>query len=320
MKLGKIAAAAALAACVLLGCSKQTEDLSVMSEKKFELGETVSLDAADYLVEEPEDSSVLKDIEVDSDLKTSSDYTYNESTRTVTDSGKKYLGVGDYTITLKYGGKEYPVTLIVEDTTMPEFVSPAAVVTIPLGTDDFDFSSIYKVSDKDEVTLSVEGNYDTDTVGTYPVTLIATDASGNSNSIDITINVIGNSQVITPSNQFSNETTLPSDTEEEEEKTDEGKKDDTDDSAAAEQPKQDDTAQDTTTPSTGTDGGNACSISYVPDGMTAYRTFQEAYEAGTAWNQAASDHYFFYLEGSDDCGNKVYFVTFGTGNYSDVNQ
>lgn len=298
------------AAQLLGGCAKPSADaLKVVSQKTVELGEPVSLNAQDYLLEGA-DSAVLEEITVESALKTDSKYTYNDFSKTAVSAGKNYLETGTYTITLNYQGQKYPVTITVKDTVMPEFISPAAVVTIPVGTEDFDFNKIYRTSDKDEVELSVEGEYDLDTVGTYPVTLIAKDKSGNTNSIEITINVVGKNQPITITDQFDDEV-VPGASEEEEPDT---TVPDSQSPVQSVQPadpvvpdEEDSTSQLPDNPP------KACAIPNAPAGAQIYYNFSDLYNAGTAWNQAnPNSNYFFYMEGKDDCGNTVYFLTTGS--------
>ena len=289
---------------VLGGCSsKKSEALQTMKETTVELGDPVSLKAEDYLLEQP-DQDVLDEIEVESALKTDPNYSYNGFSETVTSAGKDYLGIGDYELTLNYEGESYPVTIHVRDTQMPEFISPAAVVTIPLGTEDYDFSRIYRTSDKDEVKLSVEGDYDVTTVGTYPVTLIATDASGNTNSLGITINVIGSSQPIRADEQADYETVPPADSS--------ITPDQSNPTQTPSNPSSDSEPVQSEEPTT----PPACNASRVPEGLRWFYNFSDLYQAGTEWNRQDPNNYFYYMEGTDDCGTKIYVLTTGTGDVS----
>jgi hypothetical protein len=300
-----VAAAAVFGA----GCSFDSEvnntALSVVSTKTYELGSEVSLQPEEFLESVPEGVDT-DDIEIESTLKTDPAYSVNGFKNTVTAADKSYLPAGTYSISLKYNGKNYPVTLIVKDTTIPEFISPAAVVTIQQGDSDFDFSSVYRIKDLDEVTLHVEGEYDVSKVGTYPVTLIAQDASGNTNSLEITINVVTGNQVFSSTNQFEDEQPVSSSGTENEAKEEENTSDESTDSENKEE-----------TPDSS--GSTACSVSNVPENSKTYKTFEEAYQAGTEWNQQdGAHHYFYYIISVDDCGDEVYIVTFGTGSLNDA--
>lgn len=279
----------------LVGCgSSDSSKLNVLSTKTVELGDPVSLDAAEFLAENSEDIKV-SDITIESDLMTDDfQYTYNQMNETVTSKGKDYLALGTYKVTLKYKDQSYPVSLVVKDTTMPEFISPAAVVTVPMGNEDYDFSKVYRTRDKDTVTISINGEYDLTTEGKYPVTVVATDASGNTNSLEITIKVVGKNQQISASDQFDNE--VPSDP----------------DSQTNNSENDDPLINDNVNQTPSTDQPNACTISNAPVGTTVYYSFSDLYTAGTQWNSQSPYNYFFYLEGQDDCGNKVYFLTTGT--------
>lgn len=316
-------AGAFVMAGVLAGCSgSHGQDLKVLTSKTVELGETVSLNPSEFLLESPGES-VLEEITVDSDLKTDSKYSYNDFSQSVSTTGKDFLEKGTYKLTLKYKGQEYPVTLTVKDTQMPEFISPAAVITVPVGSKDFDVNKVYRTSDKDSVTLSVNGDYDIDTVGTYPVTLIAADASGNTNQLEVTINVVGKNQPIKASDQFDNEMVPGNNSQTSPDQA--GQQDssqaseDTPDNSQVQQPDNSATQpvpeENPTTPAdnnVSSNPGTACTVSNAPAGSQMFTTFADLYAAGTAWNQQSPNNYFYYLEGTDDCGNKVYFLTTGT--------
>lgn len=287
MKLKKLISSAALmlfAGFLAAGCSNASGgDLKVLTQKNVELGEPVSLDASEYLLEQPS-GAVLEEISVESDLKTDPAYSYNDFSRTVTSKGSDYLQAGTYKLDLKYKGQSYPVTLAVVDTTMPEFISPAAVVTIPVGTTSFDFSRVYRTKDMDKVTIKTEGDYDLDTVGTYPVTLIATDASGNTNSLEITVNVVGKNQQIKAADQFDDEL-VPS----EEDSTYSEPVTEPSEPASEEPAVQPSTEpapapeenQPNEQPAPGSQPGG-CSVSSLPAGSEIYYSFSDLYAAGTA--------------------------------------
>lgn len=306
----------------LIGCSQASgKELKVLPQKTIELGDEVSLNPADYLIEVPSDE-VLEEIKVESPLKSDSNlYTYNDFSKTVSSKGKDYLMVGTYPITFSYKGEKYSVNVVVEDTVMPEFVSPPAVVTIPLGTTSFDFSETYKTKDKDEVKLDIEGEYNLEKVGVYPVTLIAKDGSGNSNSLEISINVLGNNRQIKASDQFEYEYVPPvesitswNDSTQNASSTQEN---------LSSQDKPGDTNDQVGLPNVSqkpsSTAPTACTISRLPQNAQAFYSFSELYAVGTSWNKLSPNHYFFYIEASDDCGNKVYALTKGDSSEGENN-
>lgn len=310
MKIHTIGIGLAAAALLLAGCGSQGPELKVIEQKVIELGDEVSLKPENFLLEKP-DEEILEDIEVSSPLKDQDNYAWNGFRESVSDIGKEYLSAGTYDVTLMLHGKEYPTKIIVRDTTMPEFISPAAVVTIPQGTEDFNFSRIYRTEDKGTVTLKVEGDYDVHTAGAYPVLLIAEDDSGNTNSVEITINVVADNQVIKPYDQFENETPYaPDHSDSDKDKDDDKDKDEKDDQNS--QPSDSQTKPDNGGSQGTPQDPNACAVSAVPEGSKIYRNFEEMYQAGTAWNQQGDNNYFYYKIIKDDCGNDVYALTCGT--------
>lgn len=295
----------------LVGCSQASgKELKVLSQKTVELGDPVSLNPADYLIEVPSEE-VLEEIEVESPLKSDSSlYTYNDFSKTVSSKGKDYLMIGSYPIIFSYKGEKYSVDVTVEDTMMPEFIAPPAVVTIPLGTYSFDFSQTYKTRDKDEVKLNVEGEYNLDEAGVYPVTLIAEDRSGNSNSLEISINVLGNNRQIKASDQFEYEYVPPVDsiTAWNDSTQNTSSSEEVDNKTSDETPS---STLPNASPNPSSPTPTACSISHLPQNAQAFYSFSELYNAGTNWNKLSPNHYFFYIEATDDCGNKVYALTKG---------
>lgn len=285
------------AAMLFGGCGSSEPELKVAEQKVIELGDEVSLKPENFLLEIP-DESELEEIEVSSPLKDTGKYAWNGFRESVTDLGKSYLSNGTYDVTLRYHNRDYPTRLIVRDTTMPEFISPAAVVTIPLGSEDFDFSTIYRTEDKGTVSLRVEGDYNLNKAGTYPVLLVAEDDSGNTNQIDITLNVIADSQVIQPSDQFYNEQPVGPGENEPAANTQQPE-------PPADQGGQQGNTQQPSAP-------GACSIASLPEGAHPYTNFEEMYQAGTNWNQQNPNNFFYYTIIKDDCGNDIYALVQGT--------
>lgn len=300
-----------LAAVMLFaGCTSRAPELKVTEQRVIELGDEVSLKPETFLLEMP-DADVLEEIQVSSPLMDQTSYSWNGFKETVADLGKDYLGTGTYPVTISLHGKSYSTKIVVRDTTMPEFVSPAAVVTIPQGVQDFDFSTIYRTDDKGTVTLRVEGDYDPDTAGTYPVILIAEDEAGNTNSVEITINVVADNQNIYPYDQFDNEKPYapenPGNTE--------NKPSSDDQSGNSGHEKEDSDHKKPDENEQGSKDPNACTVSNVPSGAKIYRNFEEMYNAGTAWNHSGSNNHFSYTIIKDDCGNDVYALILSTGGH-----
>lgn len=351
----KYLAGAAILSMVLAGCSKSDSDsLDVTKTVTYELGDKVILDASEFLPEDT-DQDVIDNVEIESDLMDDSDYTYSGFTKEVTSSDKNCLGVGTYAVTLKYDGKTYDSEIVVEDTTAPTFVTKLTSIVVAQGETEEQVLMRFKVSDKDDVELSLDGDYDLDEAGTYLVDVIAKDASGNRSALEVTMKVVSGDQMITSEDQLDedidsilNEDADDDVTEDETNVTistsdGSGTSSDSGSSSSASGNTSSSTGSSTSSSSssTGTSTGTtssgsssdtsadedtstgsddttgsttttACSASNVAAGASYYYSFDEAYAAGTAWNQQDPNNYFFYLAGTDDCGTPIYVVTFGT--------
>lgn len=85
---------------------------------------------------------------------------------------------GDYSITYKFKNYSHTVQVSVKDTTPPELtLLPSASSYV--GTEIDPGSLVESVSDLDTYTLSLQGGHSYDAPGTYTVTVVAEDASGN---------------------------------------------------------------------------------------------------------------------------------------------
>ncbi len=293
----------------------------------------------------------LKEVKIDSELINSDLYEYSGWTRKVTDKGKKILSKGTYTVKFIYDDKEYPVSLIVKDTTAPTFVSPTRTIFIQEGEEMPDINTFYKADDLDEVTLSMEGEVDISEAGRYPVTIIATDASGNSTSLDVTVRVLGENEGIEVTLSMEGEvdiseagrypvTIIATDASGNSTSLDvtvrvlgenEGIGADELDSIDLEKPNN---GSDDTNQSTGDDQTTspdqpqnpdvtpdqpqqpACSVDY-PDQSAVFSTLDEVMAAGREWIAQDPEHnYFQYSYAKDSCGNNVFIIHYGTGEMS----
>lgn len=86
--------------------------------------------------------------------------------------------------------QEHEITYHIVDTTSP-VIENAKDMNFYVNS-SIDFDSILKTTDNYDSTVSVqiEGDYDPSTIGTYPVTAIASDSSGNTTRIPFTISII----------------------------------------------------------------------------------------------------------------------------------
>lgn len=310
-----------LCSALLAGCSAGQS--SSVIEKDYELGDAVTILPRD-LLGDLVSAEEAADMTVDSDLKTSSDYEYSGFKGEVKTAGKDYLEIGTYSAKVSGNGTSYNVTIEVKDTTAPKFIIAPARRTVAAGSTEEEVLKAYKAEDKDEADLSLSGEYDLDTPGEYAVEIVASDPSGNSQSRTVTLTVTGEGDMIT-SDQTADinpsDYLTPEESETEAEETEPAVPEDSGSSDSVTQPAETPAEPEPETPDSSTDSGTstppACSVSGAPAGATIYYSFEEAYAAGVAWNQQNPDNYFYYLQGSDDCGKPVYIVTMGTKSAGD---
>ncbi len=176
--------------------SNNTNSIELQDESyDIEYGKQVDIDT-EYLLD-TDDQDVIDSIEVDtSSIK-------NES-------GKDYPAIGKYNVevTYKVDGKEQSQTLtvLVEDTTKPEFTTSTDEVVLTQGDSSHDFNEDFAVSDLSDTTLEFDlSKVDFDTAGTYTATAKASDAQGNKANKTFTV-------TIEASEETTEDTTTSSDT------------------------------------------------------------------------------------------------------------
>lgn len=312
--------------CTLLGACSAGSHPDIEKEKKYELGETVTILPKDFITEGQSDLDP-ENMTVESDLKTSPEFEYNGFRGEVKTAGKNYLGIGEYSLTLVDGNKKYPIKLVVEDTTAPNFIMVPSRRVVAAGATDQDVLKVFKAEDKDKADLSLEGDYDLNTPGEYQVTVVASDPSGNRQTKEITLVVRGDGDVITSDDtqdlnpeDFADSQPDQGDTSavQTPDNSDDSTQSPSDDSSSGSS----DNSTDSTVPDQNqtpdTSGsGSACPVSQAPAGSTVYTSFDQALAAGIAWNQQNPNNYFYYLQANDDCGNPVFLITMGTRSESD---
>lgn len=144
-------------------------------------------------------------IEVGSDVPKMNDYLYHNASSNkeivwkdidIID-GKVYTP-GIYSGKFNYDNKEREVTLIVKDTTPPVINNVHDIEVLAFDKVD-DLLSMIEVTDnsKEEITPSIEGKYDIETVGEYTLTYKAKDSSGNETKQDFKLIVKENKDITT---------------------------------------------------------------------------------------------------------------------------
>lgn len=194
--------------------------LKVQDEVKVEVGNTVLIEPRTFCTDMSEDE--MAKVNISSRLtKTGDKYIYNAGSHEVVSKGKKYLEVGTYEVNLKAGNKEATSKLIVEDTTAPVITENGSVHNCPVGTEDFDFTSLVDITDYSDFDVDIS----TSTVnlskeGTYPVVFKAKDEYNNVSSLEVSLVVGDMGYVVIPTDNDTEDTeTNTNDTEQTETNT-----------------------------------------------------------------------------------------------------
>lgn len=321
----KIIPAMGMSLLLLAGCTGSgAKNAEVKREVVYELGDKVTLSPEAFVEGASQDA--LKNAKVTSVLTNNPKYDYNGFTYEVKDKNEDYLGVGTYPVTVLYNGKTYESEIVVKDTLPPTFVNAPSSISVAVGDTSFDPAKRFRVQDKGDFDVSIEGDYDINVPGNYDIEVVAKDVNGNQSSINITLKVVDGQQIITSEdqededfndiNQAADDVTQnndqdnsTSDSSTNQEKPGKPDADQNKDNPENPDGKDQITAPEDSTNNNGSD--KACNASNVPSGSPYYYSFEEAYAAGTAWNQQAPGNYFVYLLGQDDCGATIYVVTFG---------
>lgn len=140
----------------------------------FQMEQTVTVDVSEGRV------ANIRDFITDETLTPS----FVEGTQTETVLGS----CGEKVLAILCGGKTYSVSYIVKESIPP--VGTAQTVTAAIGTVPNPASLVAKIEDDSEVTVTYKEAPVLTTVGAYPVTVILTDAYGNTAELTSTINVV----------------------------------------------------------------------------------------------------------------------------------
>jgi hypothetical protein len=118
------------------------------------------------------------------------DTEYIATTTDTVDTSK--LGLYEVVYGYEYAGELYGVTryVIVVDQTSPVITLTPGVDTIQLGDTWEDAGATVTDNSLEELTVTVSGEIDPTTLGTYKITYTATDSSGNTTEVDRYVDVI----------------------------------------------------------------------------------------------------------------------------------
>lgn len=147
--------------------------LKVVDNFTIELGNKISTNVADYVLDNTDEKVV------------------NNTTVEIVglDESSEYPSVGEYVVKVKYKNQVREVIVTVEDTTKPVFKDFNKDITIYTG-EQVDWNTLFVADDLSEVTISVDdSNIDYSKAGTYQIKVTATDSSNNSVSETANLNI-----------------------------------------------------------------------------------------------------------------------------------
>lgn len=173
----------------VVACSSADNLQLEVTEITVEYGDALSLDPKDYLAEDTSED-ILNEVTaevfvVEDDVKADEPLETDGSD----------LEVGNYVLSLSYNDEVEDVNVTVEDTTAPEFVDFNDTISIEQGTADVTLENLFKAEDGSDFEITVEGDVDYNTVGTYTVKVVAKDEYDNSTEKDCNI-VITEKEVV----------------------------------------------------------------------------------------------------------------------------
>lgn len=164
-------------------------------EIRYELGDTVMLDAPTLISRSGIKMSNSESLVIDSELKSDNRYSFNPDTGEVKSRGLQYLSAGTYRVDLRDENSSGSITIVVEDKTAPEFIGMNDSITIEEGS-SFKPGSYFMASDRDDVIMSSDtAGVNTSVPGQYAMTLSAKDKSGNEATKNIQIRVVSDNEI-----------------------------------------------------------------------------------------------------------------------------
>lgn len=164
----------------VVACSSADNLQLEVTEITVEYGDALSLEPKEYLAEDTSED-ILNDTKVEV-FVVEDDQKAEEALET----DGSYLEVGNYILSLSYNDEVEDVNVTVEDTKAPEFVDFNETVTFVQG-ESTDLTQLFKTNDLSAVEVTVEGNVDFNTAGTYPIKVTAKDEYENTTEKDCSI-------------------------------------------------------------------------------------------------------------------------------------
>lgn len=165
----------------VVACSSADNLQLEVTEITVEYGDPLSLDPKDYLAEDTSED-ILN--EVTTEVFVVED---DQKAEDPIDTDGSDLEVGNYILSLSYNEEVEDVNVTVEDTTAPEFVDFNDTISIEQGTEGVTLENLFKAEDASSLEITVTGNVDYNTVGTYPIKVTAKDKYENTTEKDCNI-------------------------------------------------------------------------------------------------------------------------------------
>ncbi|WP_071441740.1 DUF5011/hyalin repeat domain-containing protein [Traorella massiliensis] len=165
----------------VVACSSADNLQLETTEITVEYGEALSLEPKEYLAEDTSED-VLKDTKVEVFVVED-----DQKAEKALETDGSDLEVGNYILSLSYNDEVEEVNVTVEDTTAPEFVDFNDTISIEQGIADVALENLFKAEDASSAEITVEGNVDFNTAGTYPVKVTAKDEYENTTEKDCSI-------------------------------------------------------------------------------------------------------------------------------------
>lgn len=165
----------------VVACSSADNLQLEVTEITVEYGDPLSLDPKDYLAEDTSED-ILN--EVTTEVFVVED---DQKAEKALETDGSDLEVGNYILSLSYNDEVEEVNVTVEDTTAPEFVDFNDTISIEQGTADVALENLFKAEDASSAEITVEGNVDFNTAGTYPIKVTAKDEYENATEKDCSI-------------------------------------------------------------------------------------------------------------------------------------
>jgi len=162
---------------------KDTDNIKLKDNKFiFELGEEISAEASYYV----EDADSTKNI---NNYKLSSKSLKIKKNKFVL-KDEDIVNVGQYEVEIIYKKTSQKFIIEVVDSTPPKFIKFEEKIKYEQNTDILELESKFEATDLTDVSIMIEGRYDSTIPGEYEIEVVAIDQSGNKTSKKSLIEIV----------------------------------------------------------------------------------------------------------------------------------